>query len=132
MADTMQFDLVAPERKLASVQAREVRIPGADGDLTAMPGHAPLITGLRPGILTVVSAEGTADYAVTGGFAEISAESVTVLAERAMPKAELTAAFHAEMVAEARAVKAAAPMDAADSAAKLLADMEALGTHMGL
>jgi len=50
MADTMQFDLVSPERKLASVTAREVRIPGADGDLTAMPGHAALITTLRPGI----------------------------------------------------------------------------------
>ena len=52
MADTMQFDLVTPERKLASVAAREVRIPGADGDLTAMPDHAPLITTLRPGIVT--------------------------------------------------------------------------------
>ena len=44
MADTMQFDLVTPERKLASAQVREVRIPGADGDLTAMPDHSPLIS----------------------------------------------------------------------------------------
>lgn len=132
MAETMQFDLVSPERKLASLQAREVRIPGADGDLTAMPGHAPLITTLRPGILTVVSAEGTADYAVTGGFAEISADAVTVLAERGLPKAEVTAALHAELVAEARAARDAAPHNLVDDAVKLLADMEALGSHIGL
>ncbi|MPL71167.1 ATP synthase F1 subcomplex epsilon subunit [Rhodobacter sp. 140A] len=132
MADTMQFDLVAPERKLASAPVTEVRIPGADGDLSAMPGHAPLITTLRPGILTVVSAAGTAEYAVTGGFAEITPESVIVLAERGMPKAELTPDVHAEMVAEARkAVEEAAP-SLVDAAMKVLADMEALGTHMTL
>ncbi|MBW6506860.1 MAG: F0F1 ATP synthase subunit epsilon [Rhodobacteraceae bacterium] len=133
MAETMQFDLVSPERRLASVQAREVRIPGADGDLTAMPGHAALITTLRPGILTVVAADGgSVDYAVTGGFAEISAEGVTVLAERGLPKAEVTAALHAQLVAEARAARDAAPQNLVDDAAKLLADMEALGTHIGL
>ncbi|MDP1668347.1 F0F1 ATP synthase subunit epsilon [Phaeovulum sp.] len=132
MADTMQFDLVSPERRLASVAAREVRIPGADGDLTAMPGHAALITTLRPGILTVVSAEGTADYAVTGGFAEISADAVTVLAERGLPKAEVTSAIMAALVADARAARAAAPHHMVDEAVKLLADMEALGTQIGL
>lgn len=132
MADTMQFDLVSPERKLASVQAREVRIPGADGDLTAMPGHSPLITTLRPGILTVVSAEGAADYAVTGGFAEINGEGVIVLAERGMPKGELTPDVHAEMMEEARKVVETAPPSLVDAAAKMLADMEALGTHMTL
>lgn len=132
MADMMQFDLVAPERKLASAQVTEVRIPGADGDLSAMPGHAPLITTLRPGILTVVSTAGAEEYAVTGGFAEITPESVIVLAERGMPKAELTPDVHAEMVAEARkAVEEAAP-SLVDAAMKVLADMEALGSHMTL
>jgi len=131
MADTMQFDLVSPERRLASVAAREVRIPGADGDLTAMPGHAPLITTLRPGILTVVSAEGVADYAVTGGFAEITAEGVTVLAERGLPKADVSAAIVAELVAEARSARDAANPAAVDAAAKLLADFEALGAQLG-
>lgn len=130
MADTMQFELVSPERKLASVAAREVRIPGADGDLTAMPGHAPLITTLRPGILTVVSSEGTQEFAVTSGFAQIDADGVTVLAERGMPKDELTRFVHQELVDQARAAASAAHPDAVDSAAKLLADMEALGSHM--
>lgn len=130
MADTLQFDLVSPERKLASVVAREVRIPGADGDLTAMPGHAPLITTLRPGILTVVSSEGTQEFAVTSGFAQIDADGVTVLAERGMPKDELTRIVHQDLVDQARAAAAAAHPGAVDAAAKLLADMEALGSHM--
>ena len=58
MAEMLQFDLVSPERKLASVQAREVQIPGADGDMTAMADHAPTITTLRPGILRVVHGSG--------------------------------------------------------------------------
>ena len=130
MADTMQFDLVTPERKLASAQVREVRIPGADGDLTAMPDHAPLITTLRPGLLTVVGAEGTQSYAVTGGFAEVTAQGVTVLAERALASTEFTTAIHAELMESARLAHANAHPDLVDMAAKLLADMEALGTHM--
>ncbi len=74
MAGTLQFDLVSPERRLASVVASEVQIPGADGDLTAMEGHAPTITTLRPGVLKVVSAEGAKSFVVTGGFAEITAD----------------------------------------------------------
>ena len=54
MADTMQFDLVSPERRLVSGEAKSVQLPGYEGQLTAMPDHAPLITTLRPG---VVSAE---------------------------------------------------------------------------
>lgn len=87
MADMLQFDLVSPERKLASGQARAVQIPGADGDLTAMADHAPTITTLRPGVLVVEGANGEERYVVTGGFAEISPEATTVLAERAFPAA---------------------------------------------
>jgi len=67
----MQFDLVSPERRLASMQVQAVLVPGADGDLTAMADHAPLITTLRPGMLRVESGEGNQEYLVTGGFAEI-------------------------------------------------------------
>jgi len=132
MADTMQFDLVTPERKLASAQVREVRIPGADGDLTAMPDHSPLITTLRPGVLSVVSAEGTASYAVTGGFAEVSAAGASVLAERAMPVSEVTAAVADALIAEAAQAAASAKADAKDTADKLVADMQALKVSLGL
>lgn len=132
MADTMQFDLVSPERRLASVQAREVRIPGADGDLTAMPDHSPLITTLRPGILTVVSAEGSVDYAVTGGFAEISAAGASVLAERAMPKAEVTTAEMDALIADATVEAGEAPAEGKDAATKLVADLQTLKAALGL
>ncbi len=138
MADTLQFDLVSPERKLASVQAREVQIPGADGDLTAMADHAPTITTLRPGVLRVVHAGGSDDYVVSGGFAEITAKGVSVLAEKAMPSAEVTQDVYDAMVADARTALDKAKETfknepgPVDDAAKLLSDMVAMGGHIGL
>ena len=124
MAATLQFDLVSPERKLASVQATEVQIPGADGDMTAMEGHAPTITTLRPGILKVLSAEGAKAFVVTGGFAEISAAGVSVLAERAVPVDEVTPALMDQLIADAsEATAVASDKDAAD---KAMADLVAL------
>lgn len=123
MANTLQFDLVSPERKLASVLATEVQIPGADGDMTAMEGHASTITTLRPGILRVNGPEGAKAYAVTGGFAEITASSVSVLAERAIPAEELTQAMLDGLVAEAREAAAKAAPDARDAAEKLVNDL---------
>ena len=136
MAETMQFDLVSPERSLASFQASEVLIPGADGDMTAMPDHAPIITTLRPGVLRVEGPDGTSEFVVSGGFAEISGDSLSVLAERAVPLAEMTREALDEMVAEAQARHDAAQEayknepGPVDEAAKLLADMIALGDHI--
>lgn len=130
MAATLQFDLVSPERKLASVQATEVQIPGADGDLTAMEGHAPTITTLRPGILKSISSEGIKSYVVTGGFAEISASGVSVLAERAVPVEEATAELMDQLIADATEASAvAADKDAAD---KAMADLVALRAAVNL
>ena len=129
MANTLQFDLVSPERKLASVQATEVQIPGADGDLTAMEGHAPTITTLRPGILKAVSSEGTKAYVVTGGFAEISATGVSVLAERAVAMDDMTPALMEQLIADAsEATAVASDKDAAD---KAMADLVALRAAVG-
>jgi F-type H+-transporting ATPase subunit epsilon len=138
MADTLQFDLVSPERRLASFEAREVQIPGADGDMTAMPNHAPTITTLRPGILRVVHSGGTDEYVVSGGFAEITANSVSVLAEQSLHKGEVTQAVYDKMLAEARNAHDTAKETfknepgPVDDAAKLLADMVAIGGHIGL
>lgn len=127
----VQFDLVSPERRLASVQATEVQIPGADGDLTAMEGHAPTITTLRPGILRAVSPEGTKAYVVTGGFAEISATGVSVLAERAMPVEETSVTVMDQLLDEARALAAAASPEDKDMAEKMVADILALKVSTG-
>lgn len=138
MAETVKFDLVSPERLLASLNASEVSIPGAEGDLTVMPDHAPLITTLRPGVVRVSGPEGQREYVVTGGFAEINGSSVSVLAERAIPREEITREVYKSMVDEAtdRLANAqeayrneAGPVD---EAAKLLADMVAMGDHIGL
>ncbi|UWQ50728.1 F0F1 ATP synthase subunit epsilon [Leisingera caerulea] len=137
MAQTMQFDLVSPERALASLQASAVQIPGAEGDMTAMPSHAPTITTLRPGVLKVESPEGNSEYLVTGGFAEIAGDSLSVLAERAIPMTEMTRDQMNALIEEAREMYKTAkeedqPHGLVEDAAKLLADMEALGTHMSL
>jgi F-type H+-transporting ATPase subunit epsilon len=133
----MQFDLVSPERRVATLEVSAVQIPGTDGDLTAMPGHAPLITTLRPGILRVESTEGAKEYVVTGGFAEIG-EGLSVLAEKALPRDEMTQETFDEILAEARAALDNAKEffhsepGPVDDAAKLLSDMVALGGHIGL
>lgn len=130
MASTLQFDLVSPERRLASVPATEVQIPGANGDLTAMEGHAATITSLRPGLLKVVNTDGTKAYVVTGGFAEISATGVTVLAEQALPLDEMTAAQLDALVADAsQAAMASSDKDAAE---KAVADLQAMRAAAGL
>ncbi len=138
MADTMQFDLVSPERRLASMQVTAVQIPGADGDMTAMPDHAPTITTLRPGVLRVEGPEGEAEYVVTGGFAEISADGVSVLAERAIPRQDMTQDHLDEMMEEAKTMYSSAKENfvnepgPVDDAAKLLSDMVAMGDQIGL
>ena len=122
----VQFDLVSPERRLASIKATEVQIPGADGDMTAMEGHSPTITTLRPGILRAVSADGTKSYVVTGGFAEISGTTVSVLAERAVPVEELTPAVMDGLVADVTATAAlSGDRDISDKVAADLAAMRA-------
>ena len=125
----VQFDLVAPERRLASIQASAVQIPGADGDMTAMEGHAPTITSLRPGILKAVGTDGVKSYVVTGGFAEISATGVSVLAERAILLEEATPALIDALVADG--CEAAAVMSDKDAADKVVADLLAMKAAAG-
>lgn len=120
---TMQFDLVSPERRLASMEVTEVQIPGTDGDLTAMADHAPMITTLRPGILKVVGAEGEKSYFVTGGFADIAGPSATILAEMALPVEEVVAPYIEQWITAAEEKRDAATGPAADVAAKYHADL---------
>jgi F-type H+-transporting ATPase subunit epsilon len=130
MAGSLQFDLVSPERRLASFSATEVQIPGAMGDMTAMEGHASTITSLRPGILRVAAADGMKSYAVTGGFAEISPSGVSVLAEQAVPLEELSPSVLDALIEDASAALAAGTDK--DSADKALADLHAMRAAAGL
>ena len=133
MADTLQLDLVSPERRLASVQTSAVQIPGADGDMTAMPGHAPTITTLRPGILKIEGAGGgeTQTYLVTGGFADVADQTATILAEFAVPVAEVTAEMLDTLIAEATAKRDGATDINLDAETKKLADLQAARAIIG-
>ena len=90
MADKVEFELVSPERLLLSRTVDMVVVPGADGDFGVLRGHAPLISTLRLGVIDVHDAGGVSERIfVAGGFAEVTAERCTVLAEQAVPVADL-------------------------------------------
>lgn len=122
----MQFDLVSPERKLASMDATSVEIPGAEGDFTAMDDHAPVLTTLRPGVLKVTSGSDVTEYVVTGGFVEVSSEAATVLAEQAVPKSEVSADFVNGLVADAETAAENLTGADLDAATKRIADTKEL------
>ena len=125
MAKEMRFDLVSPERRLASFEADEVLVPGSEGDITAMAGHMPLITILRPGIVRARGGDGDREFVVSGGFAEITATALSVLAERALPRDEVTADFLDALANDPSS-------DDPDATAKYTADIAALRTALGL
>ncbi|MGF1560621.1 MAG: ATP synthase F1 subunit epsilon [Geminicoccaceae bacterium] len=90
MADKVTFQLVSPERELASVQADMVVAPGAEGDFGVLPLHAPFISTLRPGVIAVYDGDTvTKRYFVAGGFAEVNEQGIIVLAEDAQEVTEI-------------------------------------------
>ena len=132
MADIMHFDLVSPERSLASFVATEVQIPGSEGDMTVMLNHAPILTTLRPGVLSVSGAEGVSEYVITGGFAEVTAEGVTVIAEHAMVKSEVTQADMDGIVSLAQLALDSSNEANQDASIKMHADVVNLAAILGL
>ena len=132
MADIMHFDLVSPERSLASFVATEVQIPGSEGDMTVMLNHAPILTTLRPGVLSVSGAEGVSEYVITGGFAEVTAEGVTVIAEHAMVRSEVTQADMDSIVSLAQVALDGSNEATQDAAIKGHADVVNLAAILGL
>jgi F-type H+-transporting ATPase subunit epsilon len=83
MPDTFQLEIVTPEKKVVDTTAEEVQIPGKNGYLGVLPGHAPLITELAVGEITFRSGSGEQHLAVAWGFAEVLPDKVTILAESA-------------------------------------------------
>ena len=103
MAEQVQFELVSPERLVVSRPVEMVVVPGVEGDFGVLPGHAPLISEVRPGVIAVFE-DGKVDERifVAGGFAEVTGERCTVLAEQAMPIAELDRALAESDLKDAR------------------------------
>ncbi|MGZ5933666.1 MAG: F0F1 ATP synthase subunit epsilon [Rhizomicrobium sp.] len=113
MADKIAFDLVSPERLLLSDQADMVTVPGTEGYMGVMAGHSPVISTLRPGTISVQGAsEGDVRFFIRGGFAEITAGKITVLAEEAIPIAELDLSLLDQRIRDAEEDVAAAKTDA--------------------
>ena len=129
MADTVEFELVSPERLLLSAPVEMVVVPGAEGDFGVLPGHAPMISTLRPGVISIWKG-GAVDRRVfvAGGVAEVQPERCTVLAEEALPLEDADQAEADRRIAAAReALEGAAGEAAAASAGRRLAAAEALG-----
>ena len=130
MADAVDFELVSPERLVLSAAAGMVVVPGAEGDFGVLPGHAPLISNVRPGVISVYQDRVIeARIFVSGGFAEVSDNRLTVLTEEAVAVDEIDRDDAETRLAEARqAVEDAGDDPARAAAEKRLAIAEALVT----
>lgn len=104
MADKLHFELVSPERLLNSADVEMVVVPGEGGDFGVLAGHAPLMSTIRPGVIEIHAEAGAAPERVfvDGGFAEVNEQGLTILAQHAIPVAELNAEELARKVANAR------------------------------
>jgi F-type H+-transporting ATPase subunit epsilon len=111
MAQTFTFELVSPEKVLLAGEAEQVQLPGAEGDMTILPGHSPLISTLRPGVIDVLLGGTRSRIYVRQAFAQVEPDRLTVLAEKAQDVAELTGPVIADELAAAEAELAQAKTD---------------------
>src|SRR5262245_37099809 len=103
MAEAFKFELVSPERLLVSEEVQYVVIPGAEGEMTVMVNHAPVMTTIKPGVVTVRTVAGQDDrYVVFGGFADSLPDGCTLLAESAVAVADIDRADVARRIQEAK------------------------------
>ncbi|KAB7646542.1 F0F1 ATP synthase subunit epsilon [Polymorphobacter fuscus] len=122
MADLLTFELVSPERLLSSGKVAMVVVPGTEGDFGVLPGHAPLMSTIRPGAIAIYEADSdtlTRRIFVDGGFAEVSERGLTILAESATPVGDIDPAQVATDLAAARSAgndKAVARLEAMQAA----------------
>ena len=111
MADKVEFELVSPERLLVSRGVDMVVVPGEEGDFGVLPGHALFLSGVRPGVIEIYDGDSVSDRIfVAGGFAEVTGERCTVLAEEALSLSEVDrTAVEARISDNERAISAAEP-----------------------
>jgi F-type H+-transporting ATPase subunit epsilon len=122
MADKIIFDLVSPERLLLSKPVDMVTVPGSEGYMGVMAGHAALVSTLRAGMIDMEDEGQDTRFFIRGGFAEINAEKITVLAEEAVPISELDIAVLDQRIADAQADEIAAKTDTERARAAQLVD----------
>lgn len=89
---TFEVSLVCPEAQVFVGEAEQVDLPGAEGDLGVLAGHAPIVTALRPGLVKVIAQGRNEQFVILGGIAEFSASSLNILADSAGPIGEFDVA----------------------------------------
>jgi F-type H+-transporting ATPase subunit epsilon len=115
MPEKFPFELVTPERRLVSAEVESVTAPGELGEFGVLPGHRPLLTLLKTGVLTFVQNGAAERVAISGGYAEVSEEGVKVLAESAELSGEIDPAQAEETLARAEAdIKKLDPIEQAE------------------
>ncbi len=132
MADKVTFELVSPSRLLASEDVDMVVVPGEEGDFGVMPGHTPVLSTVRAGVVDIHNdGQVTKRLFVEGGFAEATDERCTVLAEEATPLDEITAEAAGERLAKAQEALNSADDESRDAAEKELRTAEVLAQAVG-
>jgi F-type H+-transporting ATPase subunit epsilon len=128
---TLHVEFVSPESVLYSGDVDQVDLPGAEGDMGILPGHAPVVTALRPGIVTIFSGGTKLPVVVIGGFAEVSPAGLTVLADMAMPREDFdTARLAAEIKDAEEDVADTADEQQRDKLARRLEQLKTLQTAL--
>jgi F-type H+-transporting ATPase subunit epsilon len=129
---TFHFDLVSPEKLLFSGEVDQVDIPGTEGDFGVLAGHAPTVSALRPGIMTVTVNGQAQKMVVLGGFAEVSADGkLTVLADLADSVEDFDrAVLEAQIAAQEKKVSETEPGNALDRAIERLDHFKQIDQHL--
>jgi len=126
------FELVSSTRLVHSGEVEEVIVPGLEGEFGVFANHAPFVSSLRPGILTIKAAGGEKRLYVRDGFAEVNPKGLTVLAEVAVPVEDVTAANMADEVADAeRALSETKEGPARDKAAERVDQLKSVAAGLG-
>lgn len=126
MADKLQFSLVSPERELFNGEVDQVDVPGSEGDFGVLPLHAPFMAAIRTGAITVFNDGAQTKYMIQGGFADVTPDGLTVLAERATPLEDVDAESLAAEIASAEQALNDAKGDAKLDAAQHLDGLKSL------
>ena len=128
---TFHFELVSPEKLLFTGEVDQVDVPGAEGDFGVLADHAPLVTTLRPGILTVRTGSNEQKIVVLGGFAEVSATGLTVLADLAESVADIDRTMIATRIGELeQSIAKTEPGSALDKLITRLDHFKAVDRHL--
>lgn len=131
MADKLNFALVSPERELFHGEVDHVVVPGSEGEFGVSPHHAPVMSVVKPGALRVFNEGGERRIFVNGGFADVTPEGLTVLAEEAVDLADVDAAQLEQQLKNAQEDLRDANNDAArDSAQRAVARLEMMRASM--